>query len=110
MLTEYFGFHEEPFGTTPDPRFLYSSQTHREALASLQYAFHCNRGITALIAPPGMGKTTLLFEFLQQVRDKARTVFLFNSLENPSDLLRSIAAESDLPPQDSTWSILQQLN
>lgn len=110
MLTRYFGFQEEPFGATPDPRFLYSSRTHREALASLQYAFRSNRGITALIAPPGMGKTTLLFEFLQQVRDTARTAFLFNSLSDPADLLRSISAEIDLPPQDSIWSMLQQLN
>jgi type II secretory pathway predicted ATPase ExeA len=110
MLAEYFGFREDPFGATPDPRYLYSSRTHREALASLQYAFHSNRGFTALIAPPGMGKTTLLFEFLQRVRDMARTAFLFNSLCDPPDLLRTILTEIDVAPQDSLGSMLQQLN
>jgi general secretion pathway protein A len=61
MLLQYFGFQEEPFGATPDPRYLYPSETHREAMASLKYGFLSNRGFTAMIAPPGMGKTTLLF-------------------------------------------------
>ena len=56
MLMEYFGFREDPFGMTPDSRCLYPSPTHREALASLKYGFLSNRGFTAMIAPPGMGK------------------------------------------------------
>jgi hypothetical protein len=52
MLLRYFGFRGDPFGATPDPRFLYRSHTHREALACLQYGFYNNRGFTALIAPP----------------------------------------------------------
>jgi general secretion pathway protein A len=110
MLARYFGFVEDPFGATPDPRYLYSSRTHREALASLHYAFYSNRGFTALIAPPGMGKTTLLFEFLRHVRETARTAFLFNSQCDPTDLLRNILTEVGLTPQDSLGSMLQQLN
>lgn len=110
MLPRYFGFVEDPFGSTPDPRYLYSSRTHREALASLHYAFYSNRGFTALIAPPGMGKTTLLFEFLQRVRDSARTAFLFNSQCDSTDLLRGILTEIGLTPKDSLGSMLQQLN
>ena len=78
MLLQYFGFQEEPFGATPDPRCLYPSHTHREALASLEYGFHSNRGFTAMIAPPGMGKTTLLYRFLESIRDSARSVFIFD--------------------------------
>ena len=78
MLLQYFGFQQEPFGTTPDLRYLYPSQTHREALASLEFGLLSNRGFTAMIAPPGMGKTTLLFRFLNDVRESARTVFLFD--------------------------------
>ena len=69
-------FDEDPFGTTPDPRWLYRSPTHREALASLMYGYYSNRGFTAIIAPPGLGKTTLLFRFLEDIRTSARTVFL----------------------------------
>jgi type II secretory pathway predicted ATPase ExeA len=78
MLSQYFGFKQDPFGATPDPRCLYPSHAHLEALASLEYGFHSNRGFTAMIAPPGMGKTTLLFRFLEEIRESARSVFLFD--------------------------------
>jgi general secretion pathway protein A len=78
MLSQYFGFQEDPFGSTPDPRYLYPSETHREAMASLKYGFFSNRGFTAMIAPPGMGKTTLLFRFLEDIRETARSIFLFD--------------------------------
>jgi general secretion pathway protein A len=75
ILLGYYGFQEEPFGATRDSRCLYPSSTHREALASLRYGFASNRGFTALIAQPGMGKTTLLFRFLEDIRESARSVF-----------------------------------
>ena len=78
MLSQYFGFQEDPFGSTPDPRYLYPSETHREAMASLKYGFFSNRGFTAMIAPPGMGKTTLLFRFLEDIRETSRSIFLFD--------------------------------
>lgn len=110
MLARYYGFGEDPFGATPDPRYLYQSKTHREALASLFYAFYCNRGFTTLIAPPGMGKTTLLFQLLQRVSNQARTAFLFNSQCTPEDLLRNILTEIGQVPQDGLGNMLQQLN
>ena len=61
MLLQYFGFKVDPFGVNPDPRCLYLSHTHRQALESLEFGFSSNRGFTAMIAPPGTGKTTLLF-------------------------------------------------
>jgi general secretion pathway protein A len=78
MLSRYYGFREEPFGVTPDPRSLYQSSTHCEALASLKYGFSSNRGFIALIAPPGTGKTTLLFRFLEDIRTSAQSAFIFN--------------------------------
>jgi general secretion pathway protein A len=78
MLARYYGFREDPFGATPDPRCLYQSSTHCEALASLKYGYSSNRGFIALIAPPGMGKTTLLFRFLEDIRQSARTAFVFD--------------------------------
>ena len=78
MLSQYFGFQEDPFGSTPDPRYLYPSETHQEAMASLKYGFFSNRGFTAMIAPPGMGKTTLLFRFLEDIRETSRSIFLFD--------------------------------
>ena len=64
---------------TPDPAYLYASQTHGEALASLSFGIHDNRGFLALIAEPGMGKTTLLYQLLENLRDCARTVYVYQT-------------------------------
>ncbi len=72
-LLQYFGFQEDTIRDSPDPRCLYLSRTHREALAVAGNGFLNNRGFTAMIAPPGMGKTTLLYRFLEDTRETART-------------------------------------
>jgi len=79
MLLEFFGLREQPFGVTPDPAYLYASRTHCEALDSLSEAILGDRGFMALIAEPGMGKTTLLNQVLEGLRDTARAVFLFQT-------------------------------
>jgi type II secretory pathway predicted ATPase ExeA len=93
MLLDYYQLEEQPFGVTPDPRYLYFGSTHREALASALYGVSAGLGFTALIAKPGMGKTTLLFDFLNRIRNHARTVFLFQSQCSPQDLLRNLLAD-----------------
>lgn len=77
MFLDFYQLKEQPFGVTPDPHFLYLGASHREALASLSYGVKMGRGLLALIAPPGMGKTTLLFRLLEHLRGTARTAFLF---------------------------------
>jgi len=89
----FYGLSEEPFGVTPDPRFLYFSPSHREALASLVYTTQTKRGFSALVAEPGMGKTTLLFHLLEKTKDTARTAFLFRPDGNARDLLESLLAD-----------------
>ena len=66
------------------------SPSHREALASLIYGIESGCGFVSLIATPGSGKTTLLFEALNILRDKARIVFLFQTISTPLDLVRSL--------------------
>ena len=95
MFLEYFRLNEQPFGVTPDPRYLFPSPGHREALASLLYGIESNLGFGTLIAQPGMGKTTLLFHILEQYRKSARTAFIFNTQCNSYDLLRSLLSELD---------------
>ena len=109
MFLRYFGFNEEPFEATPDPRCLYDSPTHREALASLMCGFLSNRGFTALIAPPGLGKTTLLFRFLDNIRTTARTVFLFDSLCEPLDLVSAMLRDLGIPPGRNGVEMREQL-
>lgn len=96
MFLEYYGFIEQPFGVTPDPRFLHMGPKHREALASLIYGTDANRGFLALIAKPGMGKTSLLLQYLELLRDKARTAFVFHTDCDAHDFLRHILADLGL--------------
>jgi type II secretory pathway predicted ATPase ExeA len=90
MVLDYYNLREQPFGATPDAAFLFSSETHREALASLLYGIKSGRGFIALIATPGMGKTTLLFRTLSKMEGVSKTVFLFQSISTPLDLLRTL--------------------
>jgi general secretion pathway protein A len=93
MFLDFYGLKEEPFGVTPDPRFLYLSPEHREALASVYYGIESGRGFLALIAVPGMGKTTLLFHLLERFRASARTAFLFQTQCTSRDFMRSLLNE-----------------
>jgi general secretion pathway protein A len=93
MVQDFYQLNEQPFGATPDSRFLYASDTHREALASLLFGIEAGRGFMALIARPGMGKTTLLFRSLTQLKEKGRTVFLFQTISTPLDFLRTLLAD-----------------
>ncbi|HLB87166.1 MAG TPA: AAA family ATPase, partial [Terriglobales bacterium] len=88
MFLEFYKLREQPFGVTPDPRFLYLSPTHREALASLFYGIETGRGFLALVAEPGMGKTTLLFQLMERLQRSARTVLLFQTQCDSRELLR----------------------
>lgn len=93
MFLDFYGLREQPFGVTPDPRFLYLSPAHREALASLFYGIDADRGFLALIAKPGMGKTTLLFQLLQQFRYRARTAFVFQTQCTSREFMRFLLLE-----------------
>ena len=93
---DYFALSEQPFGVTPDPRFLYLGPKHRQALTALAYGTDLNRGFLTLIAPPGMGKTSLLYQYLEGLRDKARTAFLFQTDGDSRDLMRHLLADLDL--------------
>lgn len=79
MFLDFYNLKEQPFGVTPDPRFLFLGRSHREALASLYCSIEAERGFAALIAYPGMGKTTLAFQLLERMQLDSRTVFLFQT-------------------------------
>jgi general secretion pathway protein A len=93
VIENYYKLREQPFGVTPDSRYLFLSASHQEALASLLYGIEAGRGFIALIARPGMGKTTLLFHALSRLQSKAKTIFLFQTISTPVDLLRAILSD-----------------
>jgi type II secretory pathway predicted ATPase ExeA len=96
MFLDHFGLIEQPFGVTPDPRFLHMGPKYREALASLMYGTDCNRGFLAVIAEPGMGKTSLLYQYLEGLRNKARTAFIFQTDCDSRDFMRHILGDLGL--------------
>lgn len=112
MLSQYFGFKEEPFGFSPDPRCLYLSRTHHEAIEALEDGFKSNRGFTAMIAPPGMGKTTLLFRFLEDVRESACAVFLFDldATCEPREFVAYVLRDLGIVPAQGSAEMHQQLS
>jgi type II secretory pathway predicted ATPase ExeA/outer membrane protein OmpA-like peptidoglycan-associated protein len=111
QLFVHFGLRENPFGGTPDPRFLFHSETHREALASLMNGIDCEFGFQVLVAQPGMGKTTLLFNFLEGYRDTAHTAFLFQPQLAPHELLQSLLLELGAASEDtSVRKLSEQIN
>jgi general secretion pathway protein A len=105
IVLDFYNLHEQPFGPTPDSRYLFLNPSHKEALESLIYGIEAGCGFVALIAMPGLGKTTLLFEALQILRDKARIVFLFQIIRTPWDLLRVLL--SGLGVRDLAGSLVE---
>jgi general secretion pathway protein A len=111
MFLQHYGMHEQPFGVTPNPRYLYLSQTHREALASLVYGIEAGRGFMALIAKPGMGKTTLLFQILDRLGSSARTVFLFHTQCNSREFFHYLLSDLGIDSRGSDLARMHdQLN
>ncbi len=93
MFLDFYRLHQQPFGVTPDPVFLYPSLTHCEALDSLTDGILGGRGFLALIAEPGMGKTTLLYQVLEGLRGKARAVYLFQTQCHSREFFQYLLSE-----------------
>jgi type II secretory pathway predicted ATPase ExeA len=100
MFLDFYRLREQPFGLTPDPRFLYFSPGHREALASLFYGIETGRGFLSLVAEPGMGKTTLLFQLLKRWKGYVHSAFLFQTQCDSRELLRYLMEDLGLDSQD----------
>ena len=94
MYEAFFGFREPPFSLTPDPRFLWLSDTHQEGLATLVYGITRHKGFLLLTGEVGTGKTTLLRAALAQIPPDTDTALVINTVGlTPMDLLKLIAAE-----------------
>ncbi len=110
MFLDFYKLSEQPFGVTPDSRFLFLGLEHREALASLVYTARMGRGFHAFIAPPGMGKTTLLFHLLDHLKPTARSAFLFQTQCNKREFLRYLMADIGLDISDDYVRMHLDLN
>ncbi len=94
MYERFFGLREAAFALTPDPRFLWLSETHEEGLSVLEYGIQAQRGFVLLTGEVGTGKTTLLRAVLHRLGDHTDIALVLNTAGlEPLDLLRVITAE-----------------
>src|SRR5437867_10955055 len=105
MYLTFYGLKEKPFNATPDPKFLYLTPGHREALAQLVYSVQENRGFLVLTGEVGTGKTTLLHAFLQRlnrVNGQTAVAYVFNTMLPFEDLLEYVLEELGVPTPPSS--------
>ncbi|MCW5652214.1 AAA family ATPase [Hydrogenophaga sp.] len=93
MYAEYFGLKQDPFSIAPDPRYLFMSERHREALAHLLYGIRGGGGFVLLSGEIGAGKTTICRCFLEQIPEQCRVAYIFNPKLTVGDLLKTICRE-----------------
>ncbi len=93
MYTHYFQLKQSPFSIAPDPRYLYMSERHREALAHLLYGVGSGGGFVLLTGEIGAGKTTVCRCFMEQIPDNCQLAYIFNPKLSVEELLHSICEE-----------------
>ncbi|MEX1167201.1 MAG: AAA family ATPase [Hydrogenophaga sp.] len=93
MYTAFFGLQQAPFSIAPDPRYLFMSERHREALAHLLYGIESGGGFVLLTGEIGAGKTTVCRRFLEQIPEHARVAYIFNPKLTAAELLQTVCHE-----------------
>jgi general secretion pathway protein A len=112
VYTEFFGLNEKPFSITPDPRYLYLSRRHADALAHLVYGISESGGFIQLTGEVGTGKTTLIRTLLQQLPEQAEIALILNPQLSAREFLLTICDELGTPPpeDDTARSVVARLN
>jgi len=101
LYNAFYGLRESPFTLNPDPRFVFLSRQHREALAGLMYAICDAKGFALLTGEVGTGKTTLVHTLLTQLGDRVSSAVAFNPGMSRRGLYQHLLAEFRLPAEAS---------
>jgi general secretion pathway protein A len=96
MYESFYGFKEKPFNITPDPRFLYLSRTHKEALAQLIYGIRERKGFVVLSGEVGTGKTTIVRALLERLDENCQVAYIFNTRLSVVDFLKYVCHDFGL--------------
>lgn len=96
MYLDFYGLKEPPFNITPNPRYLFFSAKHREALNYLLYGIRERKGFVQITGEVGAGKTTLCRALLEQLGNNYSTALILNPVLDANQLLKSIAIEFGL--------------
>ena len=102
MYLEFYGLKQAPFDLTPNPRFLFHSGKHREALNHLLYGIRERKGFVQLTGEVGAGKTTLCRAMLEQLDGHFSTAVILNPVLSADELMKAIATEFGLDAGDGT--------
>ena len=107
MYQSYFGLTEAPFSIAPDPRYLYMSQRHQEALAHLLYGVNAGGGFVLLTGEVGAGKTTVCRCLLEQIPESCDVAYIFNPKLTVAELLSTICLEFGItyPPGNTSIKV-----
>jgi general secretion pathway protein A len=109
MYTSFFGLSEKPFAITPDPRYLYLSERHAEALAHLLYGINEAGGFIQLTGEVGTGKTTVVRTLLSRVPHHADVAVILNPRVTPVEFLLTICEELGLPIEEADRDSVKQM-
>ena len=112
MYREFYHFKEKPFGLTPNPAYLFLSESHRLALNHLVFGIDQREGFILITGDVGTGKTTLCRALLARLRKGYRTAYVFNPILSPKDLLKNVLEEFGEPVKDglTKQDLMSQLN
>ena len=109
MYASFFGLNEKPFSITPDPRFLFLSERHAEALAHLVYGINEAGGFIQLTGEVGTGKTTVVRSLLAQAPKHAEIALILNPRMTPAEFLLAICEELGIKVEESSEDSLKDL-
>jgi general secretion pathway protein A len=111
VYREFYGLEEKPFALLPDPRFMYLSASHQEALAHLLYGIESGEGFIKLVGQVGTGKTTLCRTLLDRLGPNVNIAFIFNPSQTELELLQSVHREFGLSPErKGRAELVEELN
>jgi general secretion pathway protein A len=110
MYERFFGLGDAPFRLTPDPRYLFLSRKHADALAHLRLGLSESSGFVCITGDVGTGKTTVLRHFLGELSPEASVAYVINPTLSPLELLQTINLEFGLPVDDTKKQLVDRLN
>ncbi|HOH43337.1 MAG TPA: AAA family ATPase, partial [Candidatus Hydrogenedentes bacterium] len=111
MYESFYGLRERPFNLTPDPKFLYLSEKHKEAFAHLLYGIKNRSGFVMITGEIGTGKTTLCRNLLNQLDSNTEVAFIFNPFLSAIELMKKINQEFGIESDaDTVLELTEELN
>jgi general secretion pathway protein A len=111
MYLEFFGLREMPFNITPDPRFLFFTRNHREAMDSVVYGILERKGFVQLVGEVGCGKTTICRAALASLSSRIQTALILNPTISETQLIKAILSDLGCAPKgNQRLALIEQLN